>query len=97
MDSDRNSLDHDSEIESSLQQSLDDSSANHVLDETALQTKLEVIGPQGQCCESQDVLDEMFSVYTHIYTNEFKGRANGRVPKEFMVCSCKYVKGDNFF
>lgn len=50
----------------------------------------EVRGPEGQVCESKEVLDAILTKYTHISTNNFKGGASGKIKAEYMICNCVY-------
>jgi hypothetical protein len=48
-----------------------------------------VQGLPEQICETDEILKEISSLYTHILSNEFKGGANGKIgQEEAMVCDC---------
>ena len=49
-----------------------------------------VRGPDGQYCESKQVLDAILTKYIHINSNLFKGGANGKIKAEYMLCECRY-------
>jgi hypothetical protein len=52
-------------------------------------TEQQVIGPNGQLCQSAEVLEKALLSYMHISGNIFKGGANGRIPTECMICECR--------
>lgn len=49
-----------------------------------------VVGPDGQPCANQQILDQVLKRYTHIHTNIFRGGANGKIQSECMVCDCRF-------
>ncbi len=56
------------------------------------QKQLLLVGPDGQVCATQAVLDAIVSgsLYTHIPGNIFRGGANGQIRSECMWCECRY-------
>ena len=54
----------------------------------------QVIGPDGQVCASQDVLDRILQVYNHISANLFHRGTNGKIAGEVMMCECRYEAGN---
>ncbi len=56
----------------------------------------QVIGPDGQVCASQTVLDQILQVYTHISANLFHRGTNGKISGECMMCECRYEPGKSF-
>lgn len=58
--------------------------------DTSSEEGVSCTGPQGQLCESNQVLQRVLEAYTHISSNIFRGGANGKMPTECMLCDCQY-------
>ena len=71
-------------------QSILDTSQQQIQNEIQFLDDGTVIGPDGQHCESDRVLEKVLKRYTHITGNKYRWGATGKVQSDFMACECRY-------
>ena len=80
----------------SLEQDKDLSAQTTVetVSDTPSVTRSIIQGYPDQVCETVEILKEIQTRYAHILSNEFKGRAKGKIgQQEAMVCDCEQDRG----